>query len=98
MLLSYATVDFYLFYDGAADMPATVVFYLFYDGAADMQIWALLTRSQCRVSDTQVTIKALGPLFSLNIFFSILGHDSDKVPGNDDQKGSTDIVNFMDTG
>ena len=38
MLLSYATVDFYLFYDGAADMPATVVFYLFYDGAADMQI------------------------------------------------------------
>ena len=36
--LSYATVDFYLFYDGAADMPATVVFYLFYDGAADMQI------------------------------------------------------------
>ena len=27
-----------------------------------MQIWALLTRTQCRVSDTQVTVKALGPL------------------------------------
>ena len=45
-LLSYATVDFYLFYDGAAYM----------------QIWTLLTRSQSRVSDTQVTIKTLGPL------------------------------------
>ena len=43
MLLSYATVDFYFFYDGTADM----------------QIWALLRRKQCRVSDTQVTIKAL---------------------------------------
>ena len=31
MLLSYATVDFNLFYDGTVDM----------------QIWALLTRSQC---------------------------------------------------
>ena len=31
MLLSYTTVDFYLFYDGAVDI----------------QIWALLTRSQC---------------------------------------------------
>ena len=46
MLLSYATVDFHLFY--------TV--------AADMQICAILTRSQSRVSDTQVTVKALGPL------------------------------------
>ena len=36
--------------------------FLLYYGAADMQIWALLTRSQCRVSDTQVTVKALGPL------------------------------------
>ena len=26
--------------------------YLFYDGAVDMQIWALLTKSQCRVYDT----------------------------------------------
>ena len=46
MLLSYATVDFYLFFDGAADI----------------QIWVLLTRSQCRVSDTHVTVKALGLL------------------------------------
>ena len=36
--------------------------YLFYDGAVDMQIWALLTRSQCSFFDTQVTIKARGPL------------------------------------
>ena len=33
-----------------------VDFYLFYDGAVD------LTRSQCTVSDTQVTAKAHGPL------------------------------------
>ena len=26
-----------------------------------MQICALLTRSQCKVSDTQVTVKACGP-------------------------------------
>ena len=46
MLLSYATVNFYLFYDGAADM----------------QTKAPLTRSHCRVSDTQVTVKNIGPL------------------------------------
>ena len=46
MLHSYATLDFHLFYDGAADI----------------QLCALLTRSQCRVSDIQVTVKALGPL------------------------------------
>ena len=46
MLLSYAIVDFYLCYDGAVDM----------------QIWALLTKSQCRVSDTLVTVKVRGPL------------------------------------
>ena len=34
----------------------------FYDVAVDMQVWSLLTRSQCRVSDTQVTVKACGPL------------------------------------
>ena len=39
-----------------------VDFYLFYDGAVDIQICALLTRSQCKVSDTQVTVKACGPL------------------------------------
>ena len=27
-----------------------------------IQIWALLTRSQCKVSDTQVTVKAFAPL------------------------------------
>ena len=32
------------------------------NGAVDMQICALLTRSQCKVSDTQVTVKACGPL------------------------------------
>ena len=37
-------------------------FLLFHDGAPDIQIWALLTRSQCGVSDTQVTVNALGPL------------------------------------
>ena len=46
------------------DDDATVDFHLFYDGAADMQIWILLTRSQCRVSHTQVTVKALGHLVS----------------------------------
>ena len=40
---------------------ATVDFYLFYDWAAGMQIWALLTISQCKDSDTQGTVKALGP-------------------------------------
>ena len=46
MLLSFTMVDFHLFYDGAVDL----------------QIWALLTRIQCKVSDTQVTIKACVPL------------------------------------
>ena len=46
MLLSYAAVDFYTC--------------IFYDGTADIQIGAFLT--QCRVSDTQVIVKALGPL------------------------------------
>ena len=41
---------------------ASVVNNLFYDGSVDMQIWAPLTRSQCRVSVAQVTIKAHGPL------------------------------------
>ena len=39
-----------------------VVFNSFYDGLVDMQIWAPVTRSQCKVSDIQVTIKAFGPL------------------------------------
>ena len=39
-----------------------VDFHLFYDGAVDIQIWALFTRSQCKISDTQVTVKACRPL------------------------------------
>ena len=50
MLHSYATVDFHSFYDVADDM----------------QIWALMTRSQCRVSDTQMTVRVLGPLVKVN--------------------------------
>ena len=46
MLLSYTIVDFHLFYDGAVEI----------------QILAPLTRSQCKVSDTQVTVNACGPL------------------------------------
>ena len=55
MLLSYTIVDFYLLYGGAVDM----------------QIRALLTRSQCKVSDTQVTVKACGPLVSLADVFEM---------------------------
>ena len=47
MLLSYIIVDFYLYYN---------------NGAVDMQICTLLTKIQCKVSDTQVTVKACGPL------------------------------------
>ena len=39
-----------------------ILFTVFYDGAVDLQIWALLTRSNCRGSDNQFTIKACGPL------------------------------------
>ena len=49
MLLTYLIVDFHLFYHGAVDI----------------QIWALLTRSRCKVSDTQVTGKACGPLVKI---------------------------------
>ena len=37
-------------------------FFYYNNGAVDMQIWALLIRIQCKVSDTQVTVKACGPL------------------------------------
>ena len=38
-----------------------------------MQIWTLLTRSQCRVSDTQVTVKACRPLVQkiINALYTI---------------------------
>ena len=42
-------------------MPLLIFIYSMI-GVADIQIWALLTRSQCRVSDAQVTVKACGPL------------------------------------
>ena len=42
-----------------------VDFQLFYDGAVDIQIRALLKRSQGKVSDTQMTVKACGPLVCL---------------------------------
>ena len=41
---------------------AIVDFYLFYNGVVHMIIWVPLTRSQCRVSDAQVTPIACGPL------------------------------------
>ena len=57
MLLSYTIVDFHLFYDGAVDI----------------QIWAPLTRSRCKVSEMQVTVKACGPLvFKTTQIFSRL--------------------------
>ena len=49
-----------------------VDFHLSYDGAVDIQILALLTRSQCKVSDTQVTVKAHGPLVGYYVGNSIL--------------------------
>ena len=39
-----------------------LIFIYYYDGAVDMRICAPLTRSQCKVCDTQVTVKACGPL------------------------------------
>ena len=41
-----------------------LIFYSLYDGAIDIQIWTPLTRSQCKVSYTQVTVKACRPLVS----------------------------------
>ena len=41
---------------------AVVDFYLFYDGDVDMQIWVLQTMNKGRASDTQVIVKACGPL------------------------------------
>ena len=39
-----------------------VDFDLFYDEPVDMQMCVFLTRSQCRVPDTQVTVKPCWPL------------------------------------
>ena len=42
-----------------------------FEGPSDMQIWAFVTRSQWRVSDTQVTIKAHGPFCIALDFYGI---------------------------
>ena len=39
--------------------------------SVNMQIWAFLTRSQCKVSDTQVTVKACGLLVCCYIHLRI---------------------------
>ena len=41
---------FYMFYSAIVDLC------VFYDWTVDMQIQVLLTRSQCRVSDTQMAV------------------------------------------
>ena len=66
LLLYQYTVHWLLLYYGILMLfsDAIVDFYFFFDEAIDMQIWALLTRSQCRVSDTQVTVETCGPLVS----------------------------------
>ena len=45
----------------SAAFLAIVDFYLLNYGPVDMQILALLTRSKCRVPNTQVTVKAHEP-------------------------------------
>ena len=40
-----------------------LIFIYYYDGAVDMQMCAPLTKSQCKVSDTQVTVRPVGLLF-----------------------------------
>ena len=45
---------------------AIVEFSVFFVGTFDMHIRALLTRNQCRVFDTQVTVNACKPL--VNVF------------------------------
>ena len=52
----------------SAAFLAIVDFYLFYCGPVDMQILTLLTRSKCKVPNTQVTVKAHEPF--IHIFFT----------------------------
>ena len=49
-----------------------LIFYLFFDVPVDMQIWVPLKRNQCRLSDTQVTVKARGSCNLENLFYSHL--------------------------
>ena len=42
------------------------IYFLLFDWPVDVQLWAFLIRSQCKVSDTQVTVKTHWPLFFRN--------------------------------
>ena len=44
----------------------TIVDFYYNNGAVNMQICTLLTRIHCKVSDTEVTVKACGPLVFLD--------------------------------
>ena len=68
----YSTLIAIVLRDSHTAFLCHVYFYLFSDGAVDMQIWALLTRSKCEVSDTQVTVRACGPLVSYHILYMII--------------------------
>ena len=46
---------------------AIIDFDLFYDEPVDMQMLVFLTRSQCRVPDTQVTLRPVGFLLRIHI-------------------------------
>ena len=57
-MIAFVFRDYNMLLDAISD------FYLFNDRAVDMQIWAPLTKSEFRVSDTQVTVKACGLVVS----------------------------------
>ena len=42
-----------------------LIFIYYYNGGVDMQICTPLTRSQCKVSDTQVKVRPVGLLFNV---------------------------------
>ena len=79
MLFTYSIVDFHLFYDGAVDI----------------QIWALLTRSRCKVSDTQVTFKVCWPLVSVYVVFFL--HPAQEYKSLQNLAYQRDLT-FYDTG
>ena len=75
-----------------------VDFHLLYDGAVDIQIWALLTRSQCKVSDTQVTVKACGPLVKVKEWTNKLNFTfADIIPHNSITSSSFANTPVMDS-
>ena len=45
----------------------------------DIQIWAPLTRSQCKISDTQVTVKVCGPLVLIKLFKVVICKMNEKL-------------------